>query len=275
MEEFYSKNDNYYIMDIVPENKNCLIIFSSNGLYVPNTEEAFVEKIIKNDRYEFMKVSRTVKIEKQFGKIIFVRDVWRSWYVRGINQELNSIDKVIEKLKELTAGYSVVTTGISSGGYMAVVTGIKLKAEKVLCFSGQFFLGNSQRNCINIRYENDETRNKYFDIVALVEKTEVPIIYFYPAQCDADKRQAERVIGYSNVVPFAFDYAIHAQTVVPCNFKYLFGMSVEEYRKLSKKLEYKKIKSVVFLLRTGKIEGIIDCFKCVFTIIKKNIVGRK
>ena len=189
----------------------------------------------------------------------------------GYRIKLDTIDKVIEKLKELTEGYKVVTAGSSAGGYMAVVAGIQMKAEKILCFSGQFCLESSQKNGIVRAYENDPTRNKYFDTTKLIEQTDVPIIYFYPIKSEADKRQAERVNSFDNIIPFAFDYAAHAQTVVPYNYKYLFGISAEKYRKLSRKLEKKRVKAVYFLIRTGKMEGIIDCFRGVFALIKKKL----
>lgn len=275
VEKVWRTNKNYYIRDIDTANKKCLILFSSNGLYAPNTKEAFEEKIIKNDRYDFKNVTNCRKVEKQFGRIIYVRDLWRAWYIRGINAAEDSIDKLIIKLKELTEGYQVVTAGSSAGGYMAVIAGIALHAEKVLCFSGQFYIEQHLRHKIMQKYEEDMERNKYFDITGLIENTDVPIIYFYPKGYAGDIKQAERVKDCENVIMFAFDYAEHAQTVVPYNFKYLFNMSVKRYRKLSDRYGKREFKSLEFLFITGGAEGAVDCIKSVFHTMRKKFVKKE
>lgn len=259
VETYYQKNENYCIINTKSKNKKCLILFSSNGLYFPNTEESFIEKIVNNDRYDFRNITKSRKIEKQFEKFIYVRDLWRAWYVRGINGREDSIDKLLVKLEELTEGYEVVTAGNSAGGYMAVIAGIHLKAKRVLSFSGQFYL--EKRRGIVALYEEDKERNKYFDVTGLLEKSETPIIYFYPGNCEADRRQAQKVKNIKNVYAFSFDYAEHAQTVVPYNYKYLFDMSTKRYKKICRRLEGKKYKAIKFLLITGGAEGFIDCVR--------------
>lgn len=51
----------------------------------------------------------------------------------------------------------------------------------------------------------------------------------------------EQVKDYENVISFAFDYTEHEQTVMPYNFKYLFDMNVEYYRKLGIKYARKNL----------------------------------
>lgn len=269
IEEVWRNNSNYLVRNINENSKKCLILFSSNGLYFPDTKEIFVEKIIEQNRYEFENITKSKKIEKQFGKIIYVRDVWKSYYVIGINESEDSIDKLIKKLKELTGGgYRITTAGISSGGYMAVIAGILLNAEKVLCFSGQFHHDVSKRELLQ-KYENDKDRNKYFDIVELIKASNVPIVYFYPIRCGNDIKQAERVRDFDNVIALKFDYAEHANTVLPYNFKYLFDMSVERYRRISSKFGKKAFRKVEFLILTGGIEGIVDCLRGMIYLLRK------
>lgn len=268
IKEVWENNPNYLVRDINKNHKKCLILFSSNGLYFPDTRETFVEKVINEDRYEFKRVTDSKKIAKRFGRIIYVRDVWKAHYVNGINEKQDSIDKLIEKLKELTQGYRITTAGISSGGYMAVVAAIQLHAEKALCFSGQFHLNVSKRKLLQ-KYENDKTRNKYFDITELIQGADVPIVYFYPMKCADDISQAERVRGIDNVIMLPFDYAEHANTVLPYNFKYLFDMSVDRYRRISRRFGKTAFKKVFFLILTGGIEGVIDCFIGMFHLLRK------
>lgn len=273
VEEVWRNNPNYLVREINADNKKCLILFSSNGLYFPNTREEFEEKVIQEDRYEFRNITNSKKIEKQFGKIIYVRDVWKAWYVRGINAREDTIDKLIARLKDLTEEERVITAGISSGGYMSVIAGIKLNAEKILCFSGQFYLDVSKRSLLK-EYEEDEERSKYYDLIDLIRKTDVPIIYFYPMKYNGDIKQADKVKEFHNVVMIAFDYAEHAQTVLPCNFKYLFDMSEETYRKISRRCVKKAFKKLPFLFMTGGVEGIADCFRGVIPFIRKKIASK-
>ena len=62
----------------------------------------------------------------------FVRDVYKQWYLKGVNAEIDSIEKLYEFLKAETEGYQIVTVGSSAGGYAAVLFGYLLNATKVL-----------------------------------------------------------------------------------------------------------------------------------------------
>lgn len=100
-----------------------LCFFSGNGLYYPNTISSFCKTVVEQNRYEWWNVGHSEEIVKQAGKIIYVRDVYKQFYVKGINVEINCIDKLCELLKELTMGMRVVTCGNSAGGYIAVIVG--------------------------------------------------------------------------------------------------------------------------------------------------------
>lgn len=268
IEDVYNSDQNYCVKDIDLDNKKCLILFSSNGLYFPNTEASFQEKIVENDRYDFKNVTNCRKVERQFGKIIYVRDLWRAWYVRGINETQDTIDKLVMKLAELTEGYRIVTAGSSSGGYMAVIAGIRLQAELVFSFSGQFCLNQIESKRIVRDYVDDEERSRYFDITKLIEGTNVPIVYCYPRQSNGDAKQAELVKNYDNMAVFSFAYAEHAKTVSPYNFKYLFGMPAERCRKLSRRFSERQFRAMEFLIVTGGIGGGVDCIRMMFRSVR-------
>ena len=66
------KNKNYIIQtDDSVNTKKCAIYFSSNAIYYPDTEDAFFERIIKRDSYEWYG-----KRVSDASKHIFVRDVF-------------------------------------------------------------------------------------------------------------------------------------------------------------------------------------------------------
>lgn len=257
----YYDKDNYRVEEIDKNKKKCLICFSSHATYYPFTKEAFIERIVYQDRYEFENIVHEKKIRSEFGKIIYVRDLWREWYVRGINSRENSIDKIIEKIAELTKGYQIITIGNSSGGYLATIVGIRLRAEIIYNFSGQYSLEQWKGRKWLSKYSTDEEKSKYYNIVNMVEKSTVPIVYCYPGKAVDDVKQAELVRNCDNVISFAFDSDKHGQTVVPYNYKYLFGKNVEKHKKLSEKLSGKLIKAPIFLILTGGISGGMDCIR--------------
>lgn len=78
------KEDNYSIeyaeeIDLI-ENDLCVIYFSSNEIYYPNTLESFEYSILKNDKYEW-KQNKFSNAKKH----IFLRDLHKQWYLSGIN----------------------------------------------------------------------------------------------------------------------------------------------------------------------------------------------
>lgn len=101
-------------------NNECVIYFFSNNIWYPNTEEAFRKSIVENNRYEWNRNS--YRIGK---KNIYLRDIYKSWYVQGINDKINSVDAIVDWLRKETSGYEVVCIGSSAGGYMAALVGIK------------------------------------------------------------------------------------------------------------------------------------------------------
>ena len=70
----------------------------------------------------------------------YIRDIWLSWYVVGINEKYNTIDALIRKMREETEGMQVITVGVSSGGFIAAILASSLKASYCLDFAGQFSL---------------------------------------------------------------------------------------------------------------------------------------
>lgn len=73
-------------------------------------------------------------------KRVFVRDLRRSWYHRGVPRHGATIPEVGQSLRALLAGHEVdrvVVAGTSAGGYAALLFGAMLEADEVLSFGPQ------------------------------------------------------------------------------------------------------------------------------------------
>lgn len=112
------------------------IFCSSNSLYKKDDRQDFVSKVVNKDKFEWENITQDIDHEK----IIYIRDIWLSWYVVGVNAKYNTIDALIKKMREETEGMQVITVGVSSGGFIAAILASSLKASYCLDFAGQFSL---------------------------------------------------------------------------------------------------------------------------------------
>lgn len=137
VQDYWMNEPNYLIeYDASCSTKEyCAIYFCSNDIWFPHTEEIFRKRIVEKNFFEWYHC----RIDKAY-KHIFVRDVFKQWYLSGINGQINSQQKLLEFLKQETNGFKVITIGSSAGGYASALFGPKLKAEKSICFNGQFCL---------------------------------------------------------------------------------------------------------------------------------------
>lgn len=161
--------------------------FSSNNIYYPNTQDQLEDTIEKN-KFEWENIAKSKSILTKYGKMIFVRDMWKQWYINGINQKIDSVEKVIEFLRTETENMRVTTVGNSSGGYMATLVAQKLNAKMAYCVSGQFDIVDQISRQPVVRKAAEENY-KYINIVRTITSTTV--IYLYPALCEWDKQQAD------------------------------------------------------------------------------------
>ena len=93
----------------------CYIFCSSNHIWFPN-EKVYFEKMVADDRYEWAHIPCN-----KADKTIYIRNIYKSWYVTGINDRISNMNQLILFLKHETDGYETVTIGSSSGGYLAAL----------------------------------------------------------------------------------------------------------------------------------------------------------
>lgn len=235
LKKYYDEDDNYKVIE-VGSSDLCYIFFSSNGLYFPNELECFKETIEKKDRYEWWGVGHTGEILQNAGRIIYVRDIYKQFYVKGINKDVCTIDALCEKLKQLSDGKRVITCGTSSGGYMAVIAGIYLQAECVFDFGGQWSLNDRiDTNFYLKKYEKEITYNKHYDITGLVQYNKVPVFYFYSALNNDDQHQTDLLRFKDNVFIFAMKSKEHGWLLFNSCYRKLLIRHVDEIEKLCDK----------------------------------------
>lgn len=163
------------------------IYFSSNNLYYLDTTECLENTIYKKDRYEWTKL-----MIDRASKHIFVRDVFKTWYITGINSQIYSIPLLLEKLKNEVDGYDeIITIGSSAGGYAASLFGSLLKADIVISFNGQWELNSVICNHGYPRLETlRDLYGEFYDIVPFVGKTN-NIFYFVSSKSKWDMEQVQ------------------------------------------------------------------------------------
>jgi hypothetical protein len=150
----------------------CVIYFSSNEIYYPNTFESFEYSILKRDKYEW-KRNKFPRARKH----IFLRDLHKQWYLSGINESLNNPIKILDFLKSETEGYRVITIGSSAGGYAALLFGSLLECERIYAFNAQMNLRVTMKNSnpttdpILFALENDVKWSPYFDLSNFLSST--------------------------------------------------------------------------------------------------------
>lgn len=97
--DVYNKQPNYKIeYDETCKENVCAIYFSSNDIYYPNTREIFRKRIVEKNFFEWYHTR--VKARKH----IFLRDIFKQWYLDGVNAEIDSPKKLYEWLKRETGG---------------------------------------------------------------------------------------------------------------------------------------------------------------------------
>lgn len=241
------ESGNIRIYDESKEGEYCYVFCSSNDIWYPNTHQAYEENIIKRDRYEWTNFSPS-----NAKKRIYIRDIYKSWYVTGVNQDIDSIDKLVDFIKKESNGLKLVCIGSSSGGYLAVLLGCLLHADHVLCFSAQMELNNQwaiEKNRLLQNYKNDPERSRYYDLKPFIENGNTPIYYIVPIKCAQDRHHYDHISSCHNIKSFWFKSKHHGVVVSKCNLPKLIESSREELESLHKQYTGNMISVIMFSIK--------------------------
>lgn len=225
----WEKRCNYKIIENNNDSDICIIFFSSNGVYYPNEPEVFEKIIINEDRYEWENLANTVSSKVK--KIFFLRDVFKNFYITGINKDINCIDGIVDFLKKHTENLNVYTVGSSAGGYAATIVGMKLNAKKIFSFSGQFDI--SKENIINYPLiellRNEKTFSKYYDLKPHLKYLGNLLFYYCPIYFEDDVRQMTEVKSCSkNIVINRIKSYEHGYMLPPSLFPLICFMNTKK-----------------------------------------------
>jgi len=211
VKDAYRNNPNYLIKySEEPKNHDyCALYFCSNNIYYPNNEYTFNKRIIEKDFYEWY----TTRVQRAH-KHIYLRDLFKQWYLKGINSEINSPERLLEFLQQETKGYKIITVGSSSGGYAAILYGMLLKAEKIMAFNPQFelksLLTTSEEYTDPFIFRlKDTPLYEYYDLKNLIDAKTVDIFYFYSTKSIWDKVQYEYTKDIADIHRIAFSTNHH------------------------------------------------------------------
>lgn len=204
----YQEQDNYLIETNEKGDKEwCAIYFCSHDIYYPNIEEIFRKRIIQKNFFEWYH-SRITKASKH----IFIRDVFKQWYLAGINKSINTPEKLTDFLRKETLEYKIVTIGSSAGGYAAILYGSLLSAEYVLAFNARFeiysVLKNSTENINPLAFRLKDQRQKFFDLNPLINDT-TKYFYFFSKKSQLDIIQKKHLKEKDNIYIICFNTNHH------------------------------------------------------------------
>lgn len=190
-----ANSDQGFLMETIGSD-SLLVVFGgiSQGLGVPV--------------FEFFKSLSAVNCDKAF-----FRDFNQAWYQMGVDNELNSLEKIEQRIKSLmtSGGYKrVCLLGNSMGGFASIYFGLKLEIDRVIAFAPQTFVDRWNRLLkLDFRWRKqikkmhgNASSGTCFDLRALaMNNQEVPtwISVYYSVNHRLDRIHAERLKGIKNV----------------------------------------------------------------------------
>ncbi|MGQ7945101.1 hypothetical protein [Flavobacterium sp. WC2509] len=175
----------------------CVIYFSSNEIYYPNTLKSFDYSIIERDKYEWKRNKHPYA-----GKHIFIRDIRKQWYIGGINSKLDTPLKLTDFLKKETEGFKIYTIGSSAGGFAAILFGSLLKVKRIYAFNSQLNLEVTMQSSSALvdpilfdKVKDNEVKS-YFDLSNFITDS-VDYYYFQSCYSKMDTDQYNSISSHS------------------------------------------------------------------------------
>lgn len=258
----YNNLDNYKIIQSGGVKNTVAVYFTSHNLFYPDTVECFEKAIKEKDRYEWTRI----KLNRA-SKHIFLRDIFKIWYVKGINSKINSIPQILDFLKKETEGYGeIVMIGSSAGGTAAALFGSMLNADIIFDFNGQFEMNSSiLKDKIKPLEELKGIYGCYYNLVDIVTNAQ-NIYYFVSSNSYWDIQQWKHSRNM-NLNRIYFSTSHHGIPFLKCALPKILNMNKRDLANLADR----HFNPLLFTIRyAGLISTIKEIIKIIDIKFKKN-----
>ena len=261
-------NSKNYIIEYSDQKETCnccAIYFSSHFIYFPNTEDVFRRQIVEKNHFEWFHTRYNDAC-----KHIFVRDIFKQWYLNGINAEIDSPDRLLAFLKQETDNMNIVCIGSSAGAYAAIMYGALLNARRILAFNPQFEIKSllqstdEHLNPLLFRLRNT-SYSLYFNLLNVTDINLNSIYYFYSTKSKWDIAQHEMVKHLEKINCLGFSTSHHGIPFVKRALPIVINLSDKELHKYCNGQN----NPLFFSIKTlGLCQFLIAAFNQIFNNIK-------
>ena len=267
-------NSNYIIEynESVKE-EYCVVYFSSNDLYYPNTEISFKETVISKNRYEWYG-NRINYAHKH----IFIRDIQKQWYLGGINHQINTPQKLTEFLKKESEGYKLIFVGSSAGGFASVIFGQFLNAEKIFSFNGQFEINSilhksiERKDPLIFRFQNNLVYRPFYDALNFITNPS-SIYYFHSSRSNWDNEQNRHVLNIK-INRISFKTKNHGLPFLKTNLPIVLNMNSVSLNKFVGEIYHPFLFSIKLIGFRGTILGLLSIINFIYNKIYINTIQK-
>lgn len=220
--EVYNREKNFMIVDHANRKNKAVIFFSSNSIFFPDDIKTFRKIIVRKDRYEW---TTAISHLKSFDKLIFVRDINKCWYERGISSNVKSLIQLSNFLSSETLNFSeVYYVGVSAGGYAALITGTLNDGTCIFAINPQLDVRNKTINTPQVEKSVVERLKRKRDLV------------IFPTKSKGDKPHIDWFKSKIGSEPVLVKGSEHKN--------YLYAQSVYQLIEHNKKME--RFKNIVY-----------------------------
>lgn len=234
-QKYYETYPNYMILNTPQKNGSNItaVYFSSHGWHNGNN----LDRQIQKNYFELKK-----NILKKASRHIFVRDVFQTFYINGINSQLCTVEKLLIFLQEECKNSKVVTIGNSGGGYMAILAGAFLHAEYVISLSGYLDIKPefSKYDLKPLVDMNKEYKSKYYDLREFLYKNPVPVYQFEAGNCESDLYNIQLTKSVSCIRLFETTSFQHGFPIDKEFIGYLINLPAKKLEKIYPQIKNKK-----------------------------------
>ncbi len=266
--EWYFNHNNYLIEITSNSIDTVAIYFCSNNLFFPHDEKSFRKNLVEKDKYEWY----TTRV-KRASKHIFLRDIYKQWYVSGINANISNVKSLYEFLyNECKEFKEIVTVGSSAGGYAATLFGSMLNANICFNFNGQWELFSSivkDGNIVSPLLYEYQAKNRidFFDI-AKPEYDKDCVFYFLSTKSQWDVLQNEHASSLLNVNRIYFKTSHHGVPFLKSSLNEILQYDKESLKSLNGRIYH----PILFSFRVSGVKKSSNFLtKQLWNIIKKKL----